>query len=154
MKEKEGSKIRFVSVRVLYCVLAVSLFGVPTPEPHSCDRQIRKAVKTVTEQSPLESNQVWINEMLQRFNTLDSNEFVYMARARSSRLVLSFPSGEDILVIWLLSGLYDNIEMKSKLCFSNLELSKRVPSSKPIVAVCNENVRVTEMDVGPINSFH
>jgi len=82
------------------------------------------------------------------------NEFVYPARARSSRLVLSFPRGDDILVIWLLSDSNDNIEIKSKLCFSNLELSKRFPSSKPLVAVCNENMRVTEMDVGPIKSFH
>jgi len=58
-------------------------------------------------------------------------EFVYPARAHSSRLGLSFPSGDYILVIWLLSGSYDNIEMKSELCCSNLELSKTVPRSNP-----------------------
>jgi hypothetical protein len=158
MKEKEKRKIWIVSVRLLYCVLAVSLFGVPSPEPSSCERQTCKAVETVTEQSPVESNKVWLTEMLQRFTSLDStvqnsciakkrcteilhkrlnhtlqhlNEFIYPARARSSRLGLSFPRGDDVLLIWLLSGSYDNIEIKSNLCCSNLELSKRVPSSNP-----------------------
>jgi hypothetical protein len=161
MKEKEKSKVRFVSVRLLYCLLAVILFGVPSPEPHSCERQTLKAEKTVIEQSPVESNKVWLTEILQRFTSFDSarldsnlqnsciskkryteilckrmghtlqhlNEIVYPARARSSRLGMSFQRGDDILVIWLLSDSYDNIEMKSKLCCSNLELSKRFQSS-------------------------
>jgi hypothetical protein len=57
---------------LLYCVLAVSPFGVPSRELQSSERQTRKAVKTLTEQSPLESKQVWLTEILQRFSTLDS----------------------------------------------------------------------------------
>jgi hypothetical protein len=76
-EKKEKSKIRFdsirfLSVRLLYCVLAVSLFGVPSSEPQSCERRTLKAEKTVTEQSPLESKKVWLTEMLQRFTSLDS----------------------------------------------------------------------------------
>jgi len=59
------------------------------------------------------------------------NEFIYPARARTSVLGLSIPREDDELLIWLLSGSYDNIERKSKFCCSNLELSKRVPSSNP-----------------------
>jgi len=57
---------------LLYCVLALSPFGVPNREPQSSERQTRKAVETLTEQCPLESKQVSLTEILQRFSTLDS----------------------------------------------------------------------------------
>jgi len=92
-KEKEKSKISIRSFRLLYCMLAFSIFGVPSLEPHSCERQTLKAVKTVTEQSPLESNKVWCTEILQRFTSLDSTR-LYRIRAYLKRGIQKFYAKE------------------------------------------------------------
>jgi hypothetical protein len=130
------------------------------PEPHIWICQTPKAVRTTTDHSAVQSNKVWPTEMLQRFTGLDwtlqnscipqnrytgilcqkkgghtlqhLDESVHSARIRSSTFWTSFSSWDSILVIRLLSGLCDNIEMKSKSYYSNLEWAKMFPSLKSI----------------------
>ena len=54
---------------------------------------------------------------------------MYPARVHSLGLGLSFQRWDDNLVVWLLSGLYKDIEIKLKCTLQNLECAEKARSS-------------------------